>query len=176
MNHAGADLIEQAVDKINQLSFDARVGLPEPLFLLVSRLTPMVNVELLVTNSSGEKLLTWREDRFYGPGWHIPGGIVRFKETMSERVEKVAHSEIGTPVEIVGECLRVSEIQHKERDIRGHFISHVFKCRLLDELNESRRADLNAPKHGQWAWFAKTPEQIIPQHQRFSDLIDAVRL
>lgn len=43
----------------------------------------MVNVDLLIKNvSSNETLLTWREDEYYGPGWHVPGGIVRFKETI----------------------------------------------------------------------------------------------
>ena len=56
---------------------DPRDGLPEELFLFISELTPMINVDLLITNHQRETLLTWREDEFYGPGWHVPGGFIR---------------------------------------------------------------------------------------------------
>ena len=59
-------------------------------FLLVSQLTPLVNVELLIDDKEKGSLLTWRHDEFYGPGWHLPGGIVRFKELASTRIKKVA--------------------------------------------------------------------------------------
>ena len=52
-------------------------------------LTPLVNVDLLIKDS-GRTLLTWRDDEFYGPGWHIPGGILGFKERALDRLAKVA--------------------------------------------------------------------------------------
>ena len=55
-------------------------GLSEETFLLISQLTPMVNVELLIQDKNKGTLLTWRHDKFYGPAWHLPGGIIRFKE------------------------------------------------------------------------------------------------
>ena len=66
-------------------------GLGEDLFLLVSSLVPIVNVDLLVYNDKGQFLLTWRDDPHCGCGWHIPGGCVRFKETCEERIRKVSH-------------------------------------------------------------------------------------
>jgi hypothetical protein len=49
-------------------------GLPEELFLFVSRITPLINVDLLIQDDGRRTLLTWRSDRFFGPGWHVPGG------------------------------------------------------------------------------------------------------
>ena len=46
----------------------------------------MLNTEL----SLKEILLTWRDDKFYGPAWHIPGGVVRYGETLENRVHLVA--------------------------------------------------------------------------------------
>ena len=40
-------------------------------------------------------LLCWRHDNFYGPGWHVPGGVLRHKETLQERVKAVLISECG---------------------------------------------------------------------------------
>jgi ADP-ribose pyrophosphatase YjhB (NUDIX family) len=162
---------DRAIQVIDRIVLDSRQGLPESLFLLVSRCTPLVNVDLLIKNDQGETLLTWRHDQFYGPGWHIAGGIVRFKETMIERVAKVARQEIGCDAVVIGDCLQVTEIQHPDRHVRGHFISHLFKCELEGSPDASRRAVLEAPKHGQWAWFSDPPENLIPQHRRFASFI-----
>lgn len=57
-------------------------GLPDELFFYISRVTPMVNVDLLIKDEDGRTLLSWRNDQYAGKGWHLPGGIVRFKETL----------------------------------------------------------------------------------------------
>ena len=89
---------------------NAREGLPEDVFLLVSQLTPLVNVELLIKDEEKGTLLTWRHDEFYGPAWHLPGGIVRFKELASTRIKKVAKSELGATVSFDREPIEVNEI------------------------------------------------------------------
>ena len=90
-----SELIKQLVDQLKLLVGDARHGLPQDVFLLISELTPLVNVDLLIHNSAGQTLLTWRADELYGPGWHIPGGIIRFKEKARDRISKVADEELG---------------------------------------------------------------------------------
>lgn len=64
-------------------------GLPKELFLFVSRITPLINVDLLIKNEHGHTLLTWRNDAYYH-GWHVPGGVIRYKEAIAERVKAVA--------------------------------------------------------------------------------------
>jgi ADP-ribose pyrophosphatase YjhB (NUDIX family) len=172
MSDQNKELLHQAMQIIDDLVPNSRNGLPEPLFLLTSRLTPLVNVDLLVIHNDGKKLLTWRHDNFYGPGWHIPGGIVRFRETMADRLQKVALLEFGCEVEQVGETLKVTEIFHPDRDIRGHFISHLIPVRLRGELDESHRANLSAPRPGDWAWFESAPVDLISQHRRFIDFLN----
>lgn len=169
-----AQLLSEALRAIDRQVPNSRNGLPEELFLLVSRMTPMVNVDLLIVNTQNEKLLTWRHDDFYGPGWHIPGGIIRFKETMADRLKKLALKEIGCEAEAIGDALRVTEIFSQERDIRGHFISHLFKSHLLGEPDPLHKADVNSPRQGEWAWFQTAPANLIPQHRRFAELINEV--
>ena len=69
--------LEDHVAAIAAAIGDARQGLPEPVFRLLGRITPVVNVDLLVRNERGETLLTCRQDDLY-LGWHLPGGVVRF--------------------------------------------------------------------------------------------------
>jgi colanic acid biosynthesis protein WcaH len=149
---------------MNVVCPDARQGLQQPLFLAVSRLTPLVNVDLLVSDGSGRLLMTWRADEFYGPGWHVPGGILRFKETAAQRIAAVARLELGVKVQAKAHPWRVLELMSTERDIRGHFITLAYSCQLITELPQAMWAGPR-PRPGQWAWFDELPAQTIAQHR-----------
>lgn len=164
-----ATVLDQALGAIP----DARAGLPQEAFYFVSRLTPMINVDLLVKDRQGQTLLTWRQDHFYGPGWHIPGGIIRFKEKIAQRIIKVAESEIGCRVRFDPKPLDVREIMNKERDVRGHFISMLYLCELEGNPDAARRSDSASPIGGQWQWHRGAPANLIPQHEGFRSFIDA---
>jgi ADP-ribose pyrophosphatase YjhB (NUDIX family) len=165
MNTLAPSPAQQASEWMSVACPDARSGMPQPLFLAVSRLTPLVNVDLLITDPGGRLLMTWRADDFYGPGWHVPGGIVRFKEPAARRIAEVARSELSVEVQAAFEPWRVLELTSIERDVRGHFITLAYPCRLLTDLPEDRRALETKPQPGQWAWFAHLPDQTIRQHR-----------
>ena len=84
-----ADL-KHYIEQVSNLISKAQNGLPEELFYFISSITPMTNVDLLIKDNDNRTLLTWRNDKYYGPGWHIPGGIIRFKETFSIRISDVS--------------------------------------------------------------------------------------
>ena len=65
-------------------------GLPQEIFYFVSRTTPMVNVDLLIKDERKRTLLAWRNDALAGEGWHLPGGIIRFKEKIEERLPEIS--------------------------------------------------------------------------------------
>lgn len=152
---------------------NARKGLSKPVFLFVSQLTPMVNVDLLIQNDRGETLLTWREDEFYGPGWHVPGGVIRFKEYAKTRIEKVAQSELGVEV-IAGEhpvCIR--EVMAADRDVRGHFISMLYACDLVGNLLAALEYTPNQQnQNGHWKWHQGCPGNLIRQHEMYRAYIN----
>ena len=72
--------LQHAVESLRCAHVDGRQGLPETLFLLVSSLVPLPNVDLLITDKAGRLLLARRNDRFFGTSWHIPGGCMRKEE------------------------------------------------------------------------------------------------
>lgn len=139
-------------------------GLPLDVFLLVSKLTPMVNVDLLIRDSQGRNLLTWREDDHYGAGWQLPGGIVRFKERLETRARAVALSELGADVFIEPAPLALNEIIRPDHEIRGHFISFLFRCSLTTPLPESRRYNSGRPMADQWKWHIGCPKELLAVH------------
>ncbi len=163
--------LKESVDAIASFVGDARKGLPDEVFRLVTSLTPMLNVDLLIKNEEQHTLLTWREDEFY-QGWHVPGGIVRYKERMVDRVAAVARIELGARVRINGGPVAINEVMHPTREVRGHFISILYACDLAGPLDEARRQGPGSPKHGDWAWHATCPPQILRQHEMYRHLIE----
>lgn len=134
----------------------------------------MVNVDLLIANDHGETLLTWRDDEYYGPGWHIPGGIIRFKETAAARISQVAHLELGTQVLAAATPELVSEIMAQHRDTRGHFISLLYRCQLIAPPNEEMKYNGRKLTNGAWHWFGYCPENLIPAHNIYRPYIGTI--
>ena len=147
---------------------NAREGLPKAVFFFVSQLVPMVNVDLLIKNAQGQTLLTWRADEFYGPGWHVPGGIIRFKELAETRIQKVAESELHVKVMFEPTPVCIKEVMAKNRDVRGHFVSMLYRCELAGALNLAQAYQVDQPnQNGHWQWHDGCPDNMIPQHEMY---------
>lgn len=161
-------LLEQAKQYIP----DAKAGLPQEAFYFVSQLTPMINVDLLIKNKKGQTLLTWRQDRFHGPAWHIPGGIIRFKEKIEDRIAQVAETELGCRVRFSQDPIHVIGMINKKRDVRGHFISLLYLCELKGMPDPSRQFISDVPSAGEWTWHDKAPKNLLGVHEPYRDFID----
>lgn len=163
--------LDEHIDAIESAITDARRGLPDEVFHLVTRLTPMTNVDLLIQNERRETLLTWRDDELYR-GWHIPGGIIRYKERMADRVAEVARLELGAAVSIKGGPVAVNEVIHTNRRVRGHFIAFLFACELTSGPDERLRHAGGPPVRGQWAWHRTFPPDMIRSHEMYRRFIE----
>ena len=137
-------------------------GLPDEFFLFLTRFTPMVNVDLLIRDSDKGLLLTWRDDEFYGAGWHIPGGIIRYKETAEARIRATALLELGATIEYEPEPVAEEQSIETERRERGHFVSLIYACRLTSEPDAERAYRRGTPARGQWGWHTTCPPGLIP--------------
>lgn len=150
----------------------ARNGLPEEIFLFLSRVTPLVNVDLLIQDDSKHTLLTWRSDQLFGPGWHVPGGIIRHKEKAVDRVHAVARLELDAAVTVDPAPMFVYENIRPARRNRSHAISLLYRCRLASELDPRRRYTPETPLPDQWLWHAKCPANLIPEQLDYAVFID----
>ena len=144
---------------------EGRRDMPVDLFHLVSRLTPIINVDLLIKDEQGHTLLTWRDDEFYGAGWHIPGGIIRFRETAAERVHAVARGELGAEVTFEPHPIWVAETIDRTREVRGHFISLLYQCALTSAPRTDLEYRGGPPTVGCWRWHANCPPDLLPVHR-----------
>lgn len=121
-------------------------GLPQPVFDALLNIVPFVACELVIKNKKGI-LLTWREDKWW-KGWHIPGGLLRYRENFDERIQKVAWEELGVNITNYKFLFPINYSQ----GIRGHVVSLIFIC-------ETKMT----PKDGKF--FKKMPKDIIEAHK-----------
>ncbi len=159
------------INQIEKELGNANNGLPEELFLFLSRINPLVNVDLLIQDKRKRTLLTWREDSHYGPGWHIPGGIIRYKESAENRIKEVSRLELGAEVEFDSSPIFVMQSIEKGKSDRAHFISLLYRCRLRGEPDEELKANGDAPLPGQWAWHSCYPENLIVEQMDYAAFI-----
>ena len=158
----------QALDNM-----DGTVGIGKYLFESISRLTPAVSVELIIkSEDQRSSLLTWRDDELYGPGWHVPGGVVRFKEKLTSRVQKVLKNEIGVSASKIEGPIGFHEIFNKKRDKRGHFICFVYKVILIEDPPFRTKAQDGVITRGSWRWFTKCPDNLIENQHSLVKYID----
>ena len=161
--------IREAIQYLEQQIANPRQGLPEDIFLFISRLTPLVNVDLLVKDERGRTLLGWRVDQYAGAGWHLPGGIVRYKEKMEDRVQKVAETEMGAAVEFNPVPLAINQIVC-DHDTRGHFISHLYQC-FLSGKYIPKNAGLTNMDNGYLEWHDACPANLVKVHEIYRKYI-----
>jgi hypothetical protein len=113
----------------------------------------------LIRDDAGRTLLTWRNDEFFGPGWHVPDGIIRYKEMASDRI-RCALQELCAQVAFEPVPLLVSETI-REQDNHEHFISLLYSCKLVTPLDESRQARSSPPAAGEWRWHESCPPDLL---------------
>lgn len=170
--------IDEAIHSLREAmreeGIDSTVALGTELFLFISSLTLIINIDLLVSDEKGRILLAWRDDRYCGTGWHIPGGVVRFKETLDDRVHKTAVTELRTDVDYDPKPIVVLEnIANDKRtvkfneNIRGHFISLLYKATVTDE-DKIQYLD-NEKVVGHLKWFDHLPEDFLDLQWYYRD-------
>ena len=155
--------INEAIKFLDNQIKNPSSGLPEEVFLFISRLTPMVNVDLLIKDEKGRTLLSWRNDTFHKSGWHIPGGVVRFKEKFEMRIQKVCESEIGTKVAFDSAPLTINQIIGNH-DTRGHFISILYKG-FLSGNYVPMNTGLKERDSGFLRWHDSCPANLLDVHE-----------
>ena len=161
-------MLKKLIEKIESNIKNPSKGLPEDIFYLVGRLTPYINVDLLVKNDLGQTLLSWRDETSLknntGNGWHIPGGIVRFQEDISNRIKEVALHEMGARLSYHSEQpLTVNQVFDYKAKNRSHFISLLYRCKLEDNY-EIDNNNLKEGDIGFLKWHTGIPKNLLRNH------------
>jgi len=164
--------IDDAIRKLDVLVPNPTSGLPDKIFYYVSRTTPLINVDLLIQDKNKRTLFAWRSDDHAGKGWHIPGGVIRYRETIADRIKEVARREVGTSkITFDSKPLTVNEIIVKEKRDRAHFISLLYNCKI-DQSFILNNKDLTQNDPGYLKWFETCPDDLLTWHEIYVELFN----
>lgn len=171
------EAIQNLKNEIKAENINPQDGLGTELFLFASTLTPIINIDLFITNDKGQFLTTWREDQWYGAGWHLPGGCVRFKETFLDRAHRTALDELGVDVEVNPVHLLLTEHiddgnldTNSDTAVREHFMSILFGCKLVNPENLKNVNGAQLKDHV--CWFDRIPENLLPAQNFYREYIE----
>lgn len=154
--------LNELLDGVRGYIDDPAAGLPEEIFRFITEVTPLVNVDLLIRDDRGI-LLAWRNDDVWGTGWHVPGGILRLKESFEERVRKTALSEIGCEVAFHKNPIEIRPVIGYEFKQRGHHISFIYDCTLPKGYCINNHG-LKEHDTGYLAWHKFFPQDMLKCH------------
>ena len=140
---------------------------PKTCFFSSAVSCPLINVDLLIQDGRGRTLLTWRDDEFFGAGWHVPGGVIRFQETAAERVRACAREELGADVSSEPAPIFVMESIGAQLT-RGHSVSLLFRCTLLSPPDPARKAGPGTPAAGTWRWHDTPPADLLDVQRQYA--------
>ena len=166
----------QAIEHLRNCYIDGSIGLPENLFLLISSLIPIPNVDLLIINKSGEILLSRRNDQFFEKSWHIPGGCMRFRDSFEKCIQETSLREIGCEVRFnpnpiaIRNVIRKDTNEKRDKRERGHNVAILFECTIPDDF-EIDNKDLNEMDNGYLKWFKKIPKDFMKIQYAYEDVL-----
>jgi len=128
----------------------------DEIFSRVARLT----VELIINTDEGTVLTK----RAIEPGiglWHIPGGTVRFGETLHDAVNRVAYEELGIKVNIGEQIGWIEYPKLNAAGYRGWPIGIAFACTVKSgDLRGSEQAE-------EVKSFTEIPADMFPEQDVF---------
>lgn len=128
---------------------------------------PRLCVDLFVINEDNSILLSRRDAEPYKGFWHLPGGRVRFRETIGEAVNRIGKEELGIeisgPVKGIGICEFLMEIQNNQN---RHSISlvHLVPISSIDKKTP-------IPEGDGFRYFNQIQGPVIPEHLEFIEQI-----
>lgn len=173
--------IQNLQSAIREEGINPAEGLGEPLFLLATSLVPITNIDLFIVNEQGQLLFLWRDDEIYGQGWHIPGGCVRIRESLTERILKTAEIELGIRIEYAKEPIVVREGILKEQRpwlkdqlVRSHHISFMYASAIStkDKIVTVKSPD-GSHIEGDRYWFDEIPCNLLKeQMELYGDVLN----
>jgi colanic acid biosynthesis protein WcaH len=128
--------------------------LDQPTFSTVIASTPLVSIDLVVTNSNGQVLLGQRLNRPAKNYWFVPGGRILKNEPLAEAFKRLTLDELGHEFTIAQACL-IGPFDHFyddnvfSDDVSTHYVAIAFSLKIDQQLDNLPLA----MQHDGYQWF-----------------------
>lgn len=143
--------IAQLVSLLGKLRTDNLLppNMPFDVWKALHQIVPIPAVEVIITSSGKNFLLTYRKDEYWD-GWHIPGGYMQYRESIPNACKRIVQKELGMDVEFTKLIDAFMWPDHPYSSA----LSLVCVCTTADEPNDGE-------------WFTDIPNPMILHHGRF---------
>ena len=121
---------------------------------------PRLTVEVVMVNEEDETLLSKRAVEPCKDTWHLPGGTVRYGESLLDAVKRIANREIGIDVLEAKFITYIEYLGHFQKGL-DHPVGLAFK---VTSYKGEIRINEEASEYG---WFGRLPENIHPEQDKF---------
>ncbi|GAA6184556.1 GDP-mannose mannosyl hydrolase [Aliiglaciecola sp. NS0011-25] len=131
--------------------------LDKPTFSTVIASTPLVSIDLVITNENNEALLGQRLNRPAKGYWFVPGGRILKDEPLTEAFKRLTEEELGE-VFTMEQATLLGPYDHFYQDnvfgdeFSTHYVAIAYKLKLTQPLE-------NLPldkQHGSYQWMPIT--------------------
>jgi colanic acid biosynthesis protein WcaH len=133
--------------------------LENPTFKTIIEATPLVSIDLVVTDSSGQYLLGLRRNKPAQGYWFVPGGRIYKNETMDSAFTRLCKVELGLDI-LLSDAEFLGPFEHFYKDcvfgdeVSTHYV--VLGYKIMADISIS---DLPNEQHDDYKWF--TRDQIL---------------
>ena len=120
-------------------------------FKFVVKTTPLISVDLIVENSTGEILLGWRNNLPAKGYWFVPGGRIQKNEAFTDAFRRITSAETGMELGLSDAAfLGIYEHLYPHENFSGdpsfgtHYIVIAYRIKLdqpIDHLPKEQHAD-----------------------------------
>lgn len=128
--------------------------LDQAIFSMVIQNTPLVSIDLVVTNVDGQVLLGKRLNRPAKDYWFVPGGRILKNETLADGFKRLTRDELGQEFTIEQASL-LGPFDHFYDDnvygdhVSTHYVAIAFSLKIERQLENLPLAI----QHGGYQWF-----------------------
>ena len=134
--------------------------LPEAEYLEIFRKVPRLTVEIVVRTELGV-LLARRSGGPCAGLWNLPGGTVRFAESLTDTIHRVALDEIGVDVAIDDLLGYIEYPSHAQRGIDWP-VGLAFRAHL-----DTGGGQVLSTVPNQLDWFVQLPDEMHEEQRSF---------
>lgn len=132
--------------------------LPLKTFLRTFKLVPRIAINLLISDSKNQILLTKRAIPPFKSYWHLPGAFLLKDEAIHQAIDRIEKDELG--IKTNGEFKLLGVFEDINKDPRGHVIDIIYGCKVENNFSLKPTGD-----NKELNFFKKLPSKIGFNHQ-----------
>lgn len=129
--------------------------LDNELFRLIVQNTPLISIDLVVSDGHSRYLLGKRKNKPAENSWFVPGGRIMKAERVEQAFERISSNELGQTFDLkdarfLGQFEHFYDDSVFGDDISTHYVVLAYECVLSD-------SDFKLPdeQHSAYQWFTR---------------------